>query len=132
MSVSVTGLDDILKNIESKLGKNRATRVVNKALRETGKEVNEIVKEAVSSYIDTGETHETVVTSNVQNDPHKHVDTGWAEGPRWRLVHLNEFGYTIFGKYVRPRGMGKLQGAVDKVESIAMPKMHNGLEELAK
>lgn len=132
MSVSVTGLDDILKNIESKLGKNRATRVINKALQETGKEVNEIVKDAVSSYIDTGETYETVITSSVKNDPHKHIDTGWGEGSRWRLVHLNEFGYTRFGKYVRPRGMGELQSAVDKVETIAMPKMQKGLEELAK
>lgn len=132
MSTQVLGVDEILKNIEAKLGESRTNRIVNKALRETGDEVVKIVEEAVSSYIDTGATHDNVVRSNVKKDPHKTVAIGWATGKRWRLVHLNEFGYVRHGKFVRPRGFGKLQSAVDKTKSIAVPKMTEYLKELGQ
>lgn len=132
MSVSITGVDQIIANLEKKLGKSRTTRVVNKALRKTGEIVKRDVEDAVSSYIDTGETHETVIVSNVKKGPPKQIQVGWGEGSRWRLVHLNEFGYTRYGKYIRPRGMGKLQGVVDKTESTALQEMRSEMEELAR
>lgn len=66
MSVTVTGTDEIIKNIEAKLGKARATRVINKALRNCGKELQQDVKVAVASYQDTGETHSTVIVSGIK------------------------------------------------------------------
>ncbi|EOL42000.1 hypothetical protein RV11_GL003502 [Enterococcus phoeniculicola] len=131
MSVTIKGEAEIIKNIEAKLGKSKATRVINKALRTAGEKNKGIVKEAVSSYIDSGRTHDLVITSGVKSNP-KRVETGWASKERAPLVHLNEFGYTRFGKYVRPRGMGKLQGAVDKIESTAMKEMRSELGELVK
>lgn len=68
MSVQVTGTEEIIKNIEAKLGKARATRVINKALRNYGKELQEDVKAAVATYQDTGETHETVIVSGIKKD----------------------------------------------------------------
>ncbi|KAF1303668.1 HK97 gp10 family phage protein [Enterococcus sp. JM9B] len=132
MSVTVTGTDQIIANLEKKLGKSRTTRVVNKALRKTGENVKRDVEDAASSYIDTGETHETVIVSNVKKGPPKQIQVGWGEGSRWRLVHLNEFGYTRYGKYIRPRGMGKLQGVVDKTEATALQEMRSEMEELAR
>lgn len=132
MSVSITGTEEILKNIEAKLGKARANRVINKALRNYGKDLKQDVETAVSSYIDTGETHDTVIVSGIKQGPPKRVEVGWGAGSRWRLVHLNEFGYTRFGKYVSPRGMGKLQGVVDKTEGSAFEKMRSELEELGR
>lgn len=135
MSVSVKGMDKVLKNIESKLGKKRTTRVVNKALRNTGDEIVEIVKDSVSYYRKTGATVEEVVRSNVKGSSYgiKQVSVGWrGDKDRWRLVHLNEFGYTRYGKYVRPRGMGAVQRAADKSNKIAYQNMRKDLEELAK
>ena len=132
MSVSVEGMDDIIKNIEAKLGTARTTRVINKALKNYGNELKKDVEEAVSSYIDTGETHDTVIVSGVKKGPPKRVEVGWGTGSRWRLVHLSEFGYTRFGKYVSPRGMGKLQGVVDKTEGSALQKLRSDMEELAR
>lgn len=132
MSVTVTGTEEIIKNIEAKLGKVRATRVINKALRNYGKELQQDVKAAVASYIDTGETYETVIVSSVRRGPPKQILIGWGQGSRWRLVHLSEFGYTRYGRYIRPRGMGKLQGVVDKAEGSAFEKMRGELEELAR
>lgn len=131
MSVSIKGTDQILKNIESKLGKNKANKVIKDALRTCGERNNRVVKQAVSSYMDTGKTHNLVVTSNVKSNP-KRVETGWANKERAPLVHLNEFGYTRFGKYVRPRGMGKLQSAVDYIEGHTLPIMQKKLEVLVK
>lgn len=132
MSVSVEGMDDIIKNIEAKLGTARTTRVINKTLKNYGNELKKDVEEAVSSYIDTGETHDTVIVSGVKKGPPKRVEVGWGAGSRWRLVHLSEFGYTRFGKYVSPRGMGKLQGVVDKTEGSALQKLRSDMEELAR
>lgn len=131
MSITVQGEADVLRNLEAKLGKARTTRVVNKALRAMGEKNQKIVKEAVSSYIDTGKTHDLVVTSNVKNNP-KRVETGWASKERAPLVHLNEFGYTRYGRYIRPRGMGRLQAAADEIKSTALPEMRKELEELGR
>ena len=135
MSVKITGEADILKNIEAKLGKAKTTRVVNKALRDTGDEIVEITKDAVSSYMDTGATYDEVVRSNVKNSALgiKEVNVGWrGDKDRWRLVHLNEFGYVRKGRFVSPRGMGKVQGAADKAKRVAFKRMKEGLKELAK
>lgn len=131
MSISVQGQADILRALEAKLGKSRTTRVVNKALRNAGERNKKIVQKAVSSYIDTGKTHELVISSGVKSNP-KRVETGWASKERAPIVHLNEFGYTRFGKYVRPRGMGKLQAATDEIKATSMAEMRADLEELGR
>lgn len=135
MSVKITGEADILKNIEAKLGKAKTTRVVNKALRNTGDKIVELTKDAVSSYMDTGATYDEVVRSNVKNSSLgiKEVNVGWrGDMSRWRLVHLNEFGYVRKGRFVSPRGMGKVQSAADKARQISFKRMRGELEELAK
>lgn len=131
MSVTISGEAEIIKNIEAKLGKNKATRVINKALRKAGEQNQKIVKEAVSTYQDTGKTHDLVVTSGVKSNP-KRVETGWASKERAPIVHLNEFGYTRYGKYVRPRGMGKLQSAADKIQQTSMETVRREMEELGR
>jgi len=131
----VTGTDEILRNIESKLGTARANRIVNKALRDTGDEIVLITREAVAYYRDTGATYDEVVRGNVKGAGYgiKSIDVGWrGDLSRWRLVHLNEFGYTRFGKYVRPQGMGAIQKAADKSKTVAWENMRKGLEELVK
>lgn len=135
MSISVQGQADILRALEAKLGKSRTTRVVNKALRNTGDDIVEIVKESVDYYRKTGATYDEVVKSRIKLSPKgvKGIDVGWrGDKNRWRLVHLNEFGYTRFGKYVRPRGMGAVQRAADKSKEVALKKMKDGLEELGR
>lgn len=132
MTLSINGVDDILKNLESKLGEKRTTRVVNKALRKYGETLKKDVEEATASYMDTGETHDTVIVSNVKKGPPKQVQVGWGQGSRWRLVHLSEFGYTRFGRYISPRGKGKLQAVADKTETTALQELRTDLEELAQ
>ncbi|EFU14951.1 hypothetical protein [Enterococcus faecalis] len=131
----VTGTEEIIKNIESKLGKARTSRMVNKALKVTGVEIVKVTKNAVAYYKDSGATYDEVVKSNVKGASYgiKEIDVGWrGDKSRWRLVHLNEFGYTKSGRYIRPRGMGAVQRAADQSKAIARNKTREVLEELAK
>lgn len=134
MSVEISGTEDIIRKLEEKLGEKRTTRVVNKALREVGKQTGDILKEEVATYKDTGETYESVVVSNVRKSTEglKEIKVGFGPGSRWRLVHLNEFGYTRYGKFQRPRGMGKVQSAVDRTKPVYQKVMQKGLGELLK
>ncbi|WP_025728398.1 HK97-gp10 family putative phage morphogenesis protein [Atopobacter phocae] len=135
MKVEVTGVDEVLANLEKKLGKNRVSRIENKALRDTGDKMVELTRKHVAYYQDTGATYDEVVRSNVRGAKKgiKRIDVGW-EGSksRWRLVHLNEFGYTRFGKRQNPRGMGAVQRAADESKSTAIKEMHEGLKELVE
>ena len=123
----VTGLEEILKNMEDKLGQARVNRISNKALKKQG----ERNKQTVKKYIDSGKTHDLVISSGVKSNP-KRVETGWASKERAPIVHLNEFGYTRYGTYVRPRGMGKLQAAADEIQAKAFGELKSNMEELAK
>lgn len=134
MSVNVTGVEEIIKNIEAKLGKERTTRIVNKALRNSGDLVVDAVKAGVAHYADTGATVEEVVKGNVKNrSGKKTIDVGWrGDKSRWRLVHLNEFGYTRWGKRYSPRGLGSIQKAYENSQKIYWSSMKSDLGELAK
>lgn len=131
----VLGEKELLAKIEAKLGKARRVRIENKALRNTADQIVLITKEAVEYYKLTGATYDEVVRSNVKGASLgiKSISIGWrGDMSRWRLVHLNEFGYTRFGQYVRPAGMGAVQRAADKSKEVAYRQMLKGLEELAK
>ncbi|MFO5689582.1 hypothetical protein, partial [Klebsiella pneumoniae] len=71
-----------------------------------GKQKSQVTKNAVAYYKDSGATYDEVVKSNVKGASYgiKEIDVGWrGDKSRWRLVHLNEFGYTKSGRYNRPR-----------------------------
>ncbi|MGY5260476.1 hypothetical protein [Enterococcus faecalis] len=127
----IIGLEETLKNMETKLGAARVNRIANKALRKQGERNKQIVKKYMASYMDSGKTHDLVITSGIKSNP-KRVETGWASKERAPIVHLNEFGYTRHGTYVRPRGMGKLQAAADEIQAKAFKEMKSDMEELAK
>ncbi|EMF0045322.1 hypothetical protein ACG6P0_002664 [Enterococcus hirae] len=135
MSVSVTGTDEILKNLEIKLGKRKTSRLVNAVLLAAGDEMVKITKNEVVSYKKTGATHDEVVRSNIKkghggNNSRKEIDVGWrGDKSRWRLVHLNEFGYTKYGKYIHPRGTGAVQRAVDKAPKTVLSNIQKRLKE---
>ena len=63
------------------------------------------LKNAVSSYRDTGKTVIEVTTGKPRlRGGVRTINVGWSgsgSGQRYRLVHLNEFGYTRYGKRYR-------------------------------
>ena len=88
------GIDDVLRNLEARLGDTKVKRATSRALKAVANETLEEFKGALQVYKDTGETIESAtagrVTGLAAGVPV--VKIGFGEGSRWRLVHLNEFG----------------------------------------
>lgn len=102
------GFDDVLRNIEARLGDAKVKRATSHALKTVADETLEEFKGALQAYKDTGETIESATAGRVTGlaTGVPVVKIGFGEGSRWRLVHLNEFGY---GKNPHPRGFGVIR-----------------------
>lgn len=102
------GFDDVLRNIEAHLGDAKVKRATSHALKTVADETLEEFKGALQAYKDTGETIESATAGRVTGFATgvPVVKIGFGEGSRWRLVHLNEFGY---GKNQHPRGFGVIR-----------------------
>ncbi len=105
---NLKGFDDILRNLEMHLGDTKVKRATSRALKAVANETLEEFKGALEVFKDTGETIESAtvgrVTGLAVSVPV--VKIGFGEGSRWRLVHLNEFGYA---KKAHPRGFGVIR-----------------------
>lgn len=131
------GLEEILNTLEEKLGPDRVREVTSKALRKVAPQVEDDLREVSGTFQRTGKIVTHVVSGNVSladyNIPK--VKIGWRKGgrkdrPRWNIEHLNEMGFTSKGKFVRPRGFGKLQGLIDEYESKYPELVQEELKEL--
>ena len=105
---NLKGFDDVLRNLEMHLGDTKVKRATSRALKAVANETLEEFKGALEVFKDTGETIESAtvgrVTGLAVSVPV--VKIGFGEGSRWRLVHLNEFGYA---KKAHPRGFGVIR-----------------------
>ena len=102
------GFDDVLRNLEMRLGDAKVKRATSRALKATANETLEEFKGALEVFKDTGETIESATAGRVTGLPVgvPVIKIGFGDGSRWRLVHLNEFGY---GKNPHPRGFGVIR-----------------------
>ena len=98
------GFDDVLRNLEMRLGDAKVKRATSRALKAAANETLEEFKGALQVYKDTGETIESATVGRVTGVPV--IKIGFGAGSRWRLVHLNEFGYA---KNAHPRGFGVIR-----------------------
>ena len=118
MSVKVVGMEQVLKKLDEKFSPAKVERVKNKALKEGAKAFEMELLMGLSSYADTGATMTEVVVSTPRGmGSVKVIRIGW-NGPkkRYKLVHLNEFGYTRYGKKYSPAGYGVIRTTIDKTE----------------
>lgn len=130
MSASVNGVDEIVKQLKKEFGL-KFSKVENKALKEGAKVVGLAIFRELEPFKDTGSTLEEITIGNpTKRGGFKHILVGWS-GPmeRYRLVHLNEFGYTRDGKHYNPRMKGAIQRAIDKSRPLFKKKVE---EELRK
>lgn len=65
---NLKGVEELLANMEKKLGPAKVNRVVNQSLKEIGKELEPSFKSAISVYKRTGETTESTVVSGVRRE----------------------------------------------------------------
>jgi len=133
-TVEIKGMDEVLAKLEAKFSKGRVSRIENNALRIAGRLMAVKLKQAVASYRDTGATVMEITVGNPKGGRTvRKISIGWSasgSGQRWRLVHLNEFGYTRWGRSYSPNGMGKIQGAFDSSKDAVKVLQRHELERL--
>ncbi|WP_146548768.1 HK97 gp10 family phage protein [Rummeliibacillus suwonensis] len=131
MSIKFNGFDEVLKELEKQMKSSQLSKVTNKAL-EKGAEVvkKEVVKE-FEKFKDTGASIEEIVISKVSvRGGEKSVKLGW-NGPkgRYRIIHLNEFGYDKNGKKIKPKGYGALKHAIDNSQQAYFDSVYKELKQ---
>ncbi|EPW72035.1 hypothetical protein VWV84_08125 [Streptococcus agalactiae] len=115
MGAELKGVDELLANMEKKLGSAKVNRVVNKALKEIGKELEPSFKGAISVYRKSGATVESAVVSGIKREEGiPKVKLGF-QAPRWNIVHLQELEY---GWKHNRRGVGVIRRYSDILETI--------------
>ncbi|MDE3295908.1 hypothetical protein [Lacticaseibacillus rhamnosus] len=139
MSFKVIGMEETFAKLEAKFSEGRVARYENQALNDAAQTVAEDLKQAVKSYSypnsktgAKGYTAEEVTAGKSRmRSGERTVSIGFS-GPheRYRLVHLNEFGYTRFHKTYHPKGMGKMQGVYDADRQKVYEKMKEDLKKL--
>lgn len=133
VSAKVVGLDEVLSNLDKQYGKTKVNKATKEALEVSGRLAKVRLQQAMSKFQDTGRSRKEVVSGNVKTvNGIKKVKVGWSgdgAGQRWRLVHLNEFGYSPHGvfsgrsnatdsggySFYKPRGYHAIQDAFDNM-----------------
>lgn len=118
MSVEFKGFEDVYTKLQDQLSEQALGRASSKALTAGAHVVAATLSQEFEKFKDTGASEDEIIVGKVTNqNGFKSVLVGW-NGPkqRYRLVHLNEFGYNRNGEKIKPRGYGSIQRAVSNSE----------------
>ncbi|EKF51719.1 HK97 gp10 family phage protein [Lactococcus garvieae] len=126
--MNLIGFDEVIANLERKLSPARVQRVVNKSLRNTA----DVAVNELKSVQGAGETASGVTHGNVSRATGVPIIKIGNKGKHWRLVHLNEFGYTRNGKTFSGARQGALRRFAQSQEQKFPEIVRKELEELTK
>ncbi|MBL3715609.1 HK97 gp10 family phage protein [Lactococcus garvieae] len=108
-TMNIKGLEEIERKLREKFSETRVKAIENKALRAAADEAVEDLKGTLSQFSDTGDTVAGVVHGNVSRASGQPIIKIGNNGKHWRLVHLENNGFTRYGKSYRYRSFGALQ-----------------------
>lgn len=114
----IEGMEAIQKAINEACTGAKAKKIRKAALNAGGDVVVERLKENFDAFKDTGYSKDEIMRtdSRSKNDVEE-LKVGWdGEHGRWRMVHLNEFGYTRMGKQYTPKGFGMIAKTISEVQ----------------
>lgn len=116
-------IKEVTTAIDKELGEMKSGQIQNKALNKGSELVADNLKNTLGKFVGTGYSKghtrdEIVVQKARKTNDGRSSSIGW-NGPkeRYRLIHLNEFGYTRKGKKYRPRMQGTVTQTVAQSES---------------
>lgn len=127
MSVNITGLNELIKNLEKRLGQDRARQISDQALKDGAKVFVRELKLQFESFKDTGATIEEITVSEpMWLAGNRVIKVHW-RGPkgRYRIIHLNEWG-TV--KNPNPRGKGAIARAMRNAENAYRNAIKRAIE----
>ncbi|MBM7605986.1 hypothetical protein JOC75_004014 [Metabacillus crassostreae] len=116
MSVKISGLQKLEKELEKRFGKSKVRTISDYALKEGAKVFVKELKSQFESFKDTGASIEEITISDpMWIGEARTVKIHW-RGPkeRYRIIHLNEFG-TV--KNPNPPGKGAIARALRNAEN---------------
>lgn len=115
----IRGLKELEAAINEAYSGAKAKKIRKEALNAGGELVTEKLKDNFSKFKNTGYSRDEIIKTNPKskNDVEQ-LQIGW-NGPheRWRLIHLNEFGYTKMGKQYTPKGFGTIDKTVKETQN---------------
>lgn len=119
-NVEFQGVTETIQALEKKLGTNKTKTVTRKAINAGAEKVEKNLQSDMLVFKDTGYTIDEVVRKNATYRNYKaEAEIGW-NGPheRYRIIHLNEWGYSRDGKQITPRGFGVITKSLKKSEPV--------------
>lgn len=112
----ITGMENLQKAITEACSGSNAKKIRKEALNAGGDVVVKQLKKNFESFKDTGYSQDEIMRTDARskNDVQE-LKIGWnGSHERWRLIHLNEFGYTKKGRQYTPRGFGVIGKTIEQ------------------
>lgn len=114
----IKGVTELERKLDNMMGDREANKVIYPVLQSASANVLSKLKTDMLVFKDTGATINEVIAQNPRMDTHgvRTVKIGWSDTgakQRWRMVHLNEYGYTRYGRRYTPRGFGVIGRSVE-------------------
>lgn len=129
-TLTIQGFEDIEARLKEKFSDARVKSIEGKALKIAADEAVEDLKGTLSQFENTGDTVEGVVHSNVSRASGFPVIKIGNNGKHWRLVHLENNGFTREGKIYHYRSFGALQKFANAQGKKFSESARNSLKEL--
>lgn len=111
LGVKVTGLDQLLSQLDKKLGKRKMDRIVDQALISGARVIYHHLQKNFSTFEDTSASmHEMTIGKPRTLNGKRTISIYWqGTNDRWKIIHMNEYG-TV--KNPNPRGSGAIDSAL--------------------
>ncbi|EAF3541671.1 hypothetical protein E5H15_02435 [Listeria monocytogenes] len=110
MSVEVTGVEELERQLVSLFGRENLPQLVDPALIAGATLVAKTLKSEFVQFKDTGASIDEINIEKPSYDKGvRSIKIDW-KGPkdRYKIIHLNEYGYTRNGKKITPSGTGSI------------------------
>ncbi|RXY85247.1 hypothetical protein DD607_32775 [Salmonella sp. 3DZ2-4SM] len=120
MTVEIKGVQQLVNQLEKKFGVENTKRVNDQALKKAGAYFEKELSSAFETFKDTGASKDEIQLSEpMMIQGVRGIKVYW-EGPmdRYRLIHLNEWGYTRNGIKQHPRGYAVIAKTLKNSERV--------------
>ncbi|PCR98990.1 HK97 gp10 family phage protein [Lactococcus fujiensis] len=130
--MTIKGFDELQAKLREKFSEARVKAIESKALIAAADEAVVDLKQTLGQFANSGDTVEGVVHGNVSRSSGFPVIKIGNNGKHWRLVHLENNGFTRNGKSYRYRSFGALQKFSDLQGKKFVESAQKNLKELIK
>lgn len=132
MRAKLKGEQDLMKQLEKRLGKRKMLRITDDALIAGGNKVASIIEKDMYSARGQGTGKSARATSVSKPETiagTRTVKIHWNDGSeRYRIIHLNEYGhFDKAGKWVNPTSKGVIENAMRQGRETYFATVKTGL-----